>query len=164
MCIRLDYFEEYESLVLTYLEDPAMNAVIRKLLNSLIERNVLQVSNFKKIPSYMIDPAVSGPYYDLFAKKNNNKVLNTDFSILEYTFNLNKDETNLNIYKEMKKFNLNSFLSFIYQNDPETTKQSMKMFFEKIFMKNEDQLVMFMMILTELSVKNVLYYDPENIV
>ena len=158
--------EEYENYLLENLEEYPQNLYIKKLLNSLCEKNIINNHTFTKIPYFMINPKLSGNYYDLFHKKTNfNNILNKEVSLTDYkTCNI-RDNNSYNAFKEMCKITIRQLTNLVYSiNNPQEIKVSMKQFIESSIVKSEEQMNAFMMLFTEFSVKSCVNYNPENIV
>lgn len=154
---------EYENFIGDYLEENSMNETVRSLISSLIEKKVLSVASFKKIPSYMVDPAISGDYFNLFAKKSTFCQPNPNFFIIDSKICNIRDYNSYINFRENCKFVYKLILNFVYQNiDQENIRNKLKEFVESSIVKVEEQMNVFIMIITELAVKSVLFYEPEN--
>jgi hypothetical protein len=155
--------DEYENFISDYFQETSMINVVRKLISNLIEKNVLSISSFKKIPSYMIDPTVSCDYFDLFAKKNTYCGSSKDVSIVDFKLYNIKDYNSYVNFRENCKYAMKLMLNMMYQNfDLEQIKIKLKDFLESSIIKIEEQFVVFIMMTTEMAVKSMLVYDPDN--
>lgn len=154
---------EYENFISDYLQEPSMVDTVRKLITSLIEKNVISVSSFKKISNYMVDPALSGDYFSLFAKKSTFCQPSSQFSIIDNKICNIKDYMSYVNFRENCKYAAKLMLNLLYQNyDQEQIRQKLKDFLESSIVKIDEQMNVFIMIITELAVKSFLFYDPEN--
>jgi len=154
---------EYENFMADYLEENSMNETVRRLITNLIEKKVLSINSFKKIPSYIIDPAVSGDYFDLFSKKSTFCQPNPNFFIIDSKICNIRDYNSYINFRENCKFVYKLILNFVYQNiDQENIRNKLKEFVDSSIVKVEEQMNVFIMIITELAVKSVLFYEPEN--
>lgn len=158
--------EEYENYILSNLDDFPQNQYIRKLLNSLCEKNIINNHTFSRIPYYMINAKLSNNYYELFHKKSNfNNSANKEVSLTDYKVCNIRDNNSYNAFKEMCKITIRQLTNLVYSiNNPQEIKMSMKQFIESSIVKSEEQMNAFMMLFTEFSVKSYLNYSPENIV
>jgi hypothetical protein len=114
----------------------------------------------------MIDPTLSANYFELFSKKSSYCIPNPNFSLTDWKICNIRDYNSYLTFKDMcSKFTFKHLLNIIYQNyDYETLKESLKNFVESSIVKSEEQMNAFIMIFTELAIKSVLFYDPENII
>jgi len=154
---------EYENFISDYLEENSMNETVRRLISDLIDKKVLSVASFKKIPSYMIDNAVSADFFDLFAKKSSFCQTNQNFFIIDSKICNIRDYNSYINFRENCKFVYKLLLNFVYQtSEQENVRLKLKEFVESSIVKVEEQMNVFIMIITELAVKSVLFYDTEN--
>lgn len=149
----------YETILADYLEEVSMNNEVRKLITNLIRRNALTLTHFKRIPIYMIDPTLN--YWEIFGKKHT--VQQSAPSIIDFKICNIKDISTFQRFAEMCKFAYNQMINAMYQNyDVEKVRIKLKDFIDSPFVKNEEQMNVFIMIITELAIKGELCYDPEN--
>jgi len=163
---RIFDLEEYQNYVLNNLNDYPQNIYIKKLLNSLCEKNIVNNQTFTRISYYMINPKLSNNYYELFHKITSpNNTLIKEITLTDYKVCNIRDHNSYVAFKEMCKITIRQLTNLVYStNNTQEIKSSMKQFIESSIVKSEEQMSAFIMLFTEFSVKSFLNNTPDNIV
>ena len=163
---------DYEMYLYSYLQSPITRDLCIDLLNELRNAGIYN-NNFQKILPFMLDKDLARQYFTLFDKKNS---LPSDLnikreSIIDYKICNIKDVKTYKIFSNMCTFAFNQIVDIIYPFQSfklEKLQQKLKNFLESPFIKNEEQMNVFIMIITEQCIKrgtednSSSNYNPEN--
>ena len=165
---------DYEMYLYSYLQSPITRDLCIDLLNELKNAGIYNSINFNKIVPFMLDKTLARQYFTLFDKKNS---LPSDLnivreSIIDYKICNIKDVKTYKIFSNMCTFAFNQIVEIIYPFQSfklEKLQNKLKNFLESPFIKNEEQMNVFIMIITEQCIKRGTEddlsrnnYNPEN--
>ena len=151
---------DYEDYLYEYLESSATREQSITLLNGLNEAKIYSPDKFKKILPFMLDRTKCVNYFTLFGEKNK---LPSDLnikreSIIDYKICNIKDINTYQIFSKMCYVAFNQIVDTMcpFQvKHMERYLQKLKNFLDSPFISNEEQMNVFIMIITELCIKKI---------
>lgn len=165
---------EYEDYLYDYLESPITRNQCIELLNGLKNAKIYNGEQFKKILPFMLDSKLSQWYFSLFSEKNRlpSEPCVKKESIIDYKICNIKDINTYHIFSQMCYVAFKQIVEIMCPFQVrlmERYLQKLKNFLDSPFISNEEQMNVFIMIITELCIKrgivdnvNPNHYFPEN--
>ena len=159
---QLIYFQDYEDYLFNFLQNPVTRKECVRMLNELDKKKILNFNNFNKIQEFMLNYNKCNEFFTFFDKKSKlpSELNITKESVIDYQICNIRDYNTYKVFTNLCYYAFNQIISSIYpfeKFDLEKLQKNIKSFLESSFIKNEEQLIVFIMIITQNCVKR--YYE-----
>ena len=172
MCFNVNYhivlinnnildLDEYQNYIINYLEMPNLQKQGINLLTGLKKYKIYDPMNnvrFPKIPPFYLEEAKCSKYFSLFGKtcKSPSDLNIIPEQVINYKICNIKDQKTYSLFNRMCYFAFNKIINTKYpltKMEPSELAKNLNNFITSPFINNDEQLNVFIMLITELCVK-----------